>query len=396
MFKKINYSFYLLLFIYGIEGIAANLAHPVTPTLIKQLSLPNYIFGLAFAIMQVANFLMSPFWGSLIERIQPKIVLFIGCLGYAFGQYIFLIAQDQTVLLIGRFVSGFFVSATLITAVYYLIKITDLSLRKLRLPILITSFTVMGTFGQFIGGILGNHDYRKPFYLQIALLIFCALMFLFCLKNVELIQDHTSMLSKINPFHSFKQMYHHLNKVFILQFTAVFLLTFASTSISQTFGFYLVDALGVSSAVNGISRGIVGFLAILINSTITIEMIKSKNVEKKIAYLLCVILGILVLLSQNYTMYHFFIVSVILIMTMDTMLASLIQERTSFYSKEDIQGITTGMHNAMKALGSIIGATVAGYLYNVRVIYPFMITIGLYFMAFVIYVLLGKDVQVSK
>ena len=46
-------------------NLAANFAHPVTPTIIKDLQLPDYMFGLMLAAMQLTNFLFSPFWGKM-------------------------------------------------------------------------------------------------------------------------------------------------------------------------------------------------------------------------------------------------------------------------------------------------------------------------------------------
>ena len=47
--------------IVALESLAANLAHPITPTLIQNLNLPDYMFGLMFAGMSITNFLFSPF-----------------------------------------------------------------------------------------------------------------------------------------------------------------------------------------------------------------------------------------------------------------------------------------------------------------------------------------------
>ena len=58
--------------VVAIESLAANLAHPITPTLIHNLNLPDYMFGLMFAGMSVTNFLFSPFWG--LEALRKEAV----------------------------------------------------------------------------------------------------------------------------------------------------------------------------------------------------------------------------------------------------------------------------------------------------------------------------------
>ncbi len=53
--------FFIILFVFN---MAANFVHPVTPTIIVDLHLNDYMFGLAMAAMMVMNFLFSPFWKS--------------------------------------------------------------------------------------------------------------------------------------------------------------------------------------------------------------------------------------------------------------------------------------------------------------------------------------------
>ena len=45
-------------------NLASSFAHPVTPTVIQDLHLPDYMFGLALAVMMTTMFLFSPFWGN--------------------------------------------------------------------------------------------------------------------------------------------------------------------------------------------------------------------------------------------------------------------------------------------------------------------------------------------
>ena len=63
--KSMSYSVRFGLFFTGmiLFQLASNFAHPVTPTIIQQLQLPDYMFGLMLAAMQLSNFLFSPFWG---------------------------------------------------------------------------------------------------------------------------------------------------------------------------------------------------------------------------------------------------------------------------------------------------------------------------------------------
>ena len=92
-----------------LHSLAANFAHPVTPTIIKNLGLGDYMFGLAFAGMAGTSFLFSPFWGKLADYVQSRTILLIGNLGYAVGQILFSMGDSEWSIMLARFVSGFFV-----------------------------------------------------------------------------------------------------------------------------------------------------------------------------------------------------------------------------------------------------------------------------------------------
>ena len=59
-----KYHLQLFFFAVALESLAANFAHPITPTLIQNLQLPDYSFGMLYAGMAFTNFLFSPFWAK--------------------------------------------------------------------------------------------------------------------------------------------------------------------------------------------------------------------------------------------------------------------------------------------------------------------------------------------
>ena len=76
-------------------NLAANFAHPVTPTVIQELQLHDYMFGVALAVMLITNFLLSPFWGKINNYISSRLSLLICCLGYGVAQVWFAYATTE-------------------------------------------------------------------------------------------------------------------------------------------------------------------------------------------------------------------------------------------------------------------------------------------------------------
>ena len=103
---KLRFS--LFFFAMALFNLASNFVHPVTPTLIQDLNLPDYMFGLMLASTLLAMFLFSPFWGKINNMVSTRTILLICSLSYSAAQLCFAHASDQIFILIVRFLAGFF------------------------------------------------------------------------------------------------------------------------------------------------------------------------------------------------------------------------------------------------------------------------------------------------
>ena len=65
--------------------MSANFAHPMTPTIIQELALPDYMFGLMLAATMLSNFLFSPFWGKINATMTSRQSLLLCCCGNGNG-----------------------------------------------------------------------------------------------------------------------------------------------------------------------------------------------------------------------------------------------------------------------------------------------------------------------
>lgn len=381
----------LLIIVYGIMGIAANLAHPVTPQLLKSLNLSSSVFGHAYAAMVLGSFLFSPFWGNLCNYVQPKKILLISCWGYGLAQAVFGISTSLNMIMTARLFSGFFVSASGIAVIFLLTRLKGENNKSL-IPVLITTFTVLGTFGQFLGGFIGEYNIKYPFVLQVILLFICGLMFYFLMEKLELDTNLKikEVVKQSNPLKSFFEVKKYLNPLFITQFITVFLLSFGAVAFSQSFGYYVADILNMGSSINGNVRGLAGILAIALNFYITPKIIKSKHVEKSGSLVTLVIVAAISLMLYFNYMNFVFISLAVLMISFDSIMVSLVQERTNAYSNKENQGVILGGHNSIRGLGGIFGSLISGYVYQFSPLNPFILTFILYLASFFSLLILSR------
>ncbi|CAM4186183.1 MFS transporter [Erysipelothrix inopinata] len=373
----------VLFVIYGFEAVAANLAHPITPNLIEYRNMPNYMFGVVFAAMSLTNFLLSPFWGNICNHIESRKLLMISGIGYAVGQGMFGIATNPLVMTMARFVSGLFVSCMSIAATYYVILHSPPEEKSRNLTITITTFTVMGTFGYFLGGYLGNINIFIPFLLQCILLSLSGILYYIFLKpnSVVKVANYKELIHKSNPVQSFIDIGPSLSPLVISLFATVLFASLASTSFTQNYAYYLQNTLGMSPLINGITKGLVGIFATIFNFTITLMILRKNDVEKHLSYLFAVLASVLTIIGLYRSNPTIFIVLGIVVMVLDTIQVSILQDRNAAYATPENQGVMLGMHNAMKALGMIGGSLISGFIYDFNPFYPFVMTLILYVLA---------------
>lgn len=371
---------------YGVCGVAASLAHPITPNLINNLNMPSYMFGLAFAAMSITNFLMSPFWGNLNNFVSSKNILAISMIGYSVGQFIFGFGGTKATIVIGRMIAGFFIAAMNVSALYYTMKFSNEEDVSKNITKTITIFTVNGTLGYLIGGVIGTANINYAIIAQCVGLLVCGVLFYFGLDDIKM---HKKIQIKeiavdSNPIQAFFKISQYLNIKILLLFMSVFFVTFASTSLTQNFQFYLQTYLKMSPSFGGITRSIVGILAVIANFTITIKLVSSSEVEKSISKILLVLILNLVLLYFTSEKASMFMVVGIILLVFDTVQISLFQERNASYASEENRGVMVGMHNSMKSLGMIAGSLLAGIMYDFNPFAPFMLSLVLYIITLLI------------
>ena len=158
-------------------NLAANFAHPVTPTVIQELQLHDYMFGVALAVMLITNFLLSPFWGKINNYISSRLSLLICCLGYGVAQVWFAYATTELMIILARMFAGLFTGGIFVSFLTYIVNKSDPEDQGKYLTYSATIKSVASAFGYMIGGFLGEFSVRLAFLVQAGTLIAVAIAF---------------------------------------------------------------------------------------------------------------------------------------------------------------------------------------------------------------------------
>lgn len=369
-----NISIFLI--ISFLHYLAANFAHPITPTLIVNLNLREYMFGAAFAAMAFTNFLFSPFWGKMRDFFPARKLLGIGCVGYAFGQYLFSIMKTEATILFARCFSGIFVGAISVSALVYIIDMSQ----KNRTGENLTKFAIVqsvgAAFGYLIGGVIGVYSIKLTFILQSLSLASCGLLFVLLLKD-NAVAEYQPLQTKvfikeINPLKAFLDCRTFMNKNMALLFIAVVLANIGTNAFDQCFNYYLKDQFHFTSVYNGAMKAVTGTITLIVNGTICIWIIRHTRVKRATGLVLAgCAASIGMMLAVNHII-MFFVICVIFY-AFNASYIPLLQDCAARCVAGNNGNAIMGFYNATKSLGMICGALIAGFIYNYGSDYPFLL-----------------------
>ena len=392
---KYKFRFALFFAAMILFNLAANFAHPVTPTIIQELNLPDYMFGLMLAAMMLSNFLFSPFWGKINVFISSRLTLLIGCLGYGAAQLGFAYAQTQAGILAVRVLAGIFVGGIFVSFLTYVINIARPEDQAKFLTYSATIQAVFSAFGYLVGGILGEYSIRATFLLQAGTLAASGIVFyVACLPDNAHGQriPMTQIIRQSNPLQAFLDGKYFMNGAFAFLFALNILMNFGNTGFDQVFNYYLKDQLGLTSSYNGLIKAAVGFISFAANMTLCIWIIQKTNTRKSMVLLalFCTAASVGALLIPELKLY---ILCSVLVYAGYSVSLPVLQQMAAEQSSAEQKNLVMGFYNATKSLGSIIGSLLAGFLYAVHTKLPFLmvaIAYGVSIVAAAGYLLLSK------
>ena len=366
--------FFLFFTAMTLFNLAANFAHPVTPTIIQELDLPDYMFGLMLAAMQLSNFLFSPFWGKLNGIISSRRTLLICCVGYGVAQLLFALSRTQLSILAVRVLAGFFVGGIFVSFLTYVINRAKPEEQARFLTYSATIQAVFGAFGYLVGGVLGEFSIRGTFFLQAAVLSAAGILFRFACEPDAAAEkvDPKTLLRQSNPLRAFLDGRHFMTGAFVLLFTVNVLMNFANTGFDQVFNYYLKDQLGLTSSYNGVIKAAVGLVSFVSNMTLCLWIIRKTHVPRSMAVmaLFCTAASVGALLIPQIGAY---IACSVLVYGGYAVSLPLLQHMVAEQADPGRKNLVMGFYNATKSLGGIIGSLMAGFLYGLHVKLPFLV-----------------------
>ena len=364
--KKRLFWYFVIMAVYS---VVSNFAHPATPTIIKNLNLHDYMFGVAFAGMSITNFLFSPFWGRISDQIGRNKV-FLACgIGYGVGQAVFGMATTELGILFGRMISGFFIGGGSVVQLSYIMDYSDAEQRGKNFTLLAVIQSVSSAAGYLIGGYISEYSIPMMFVLQVVSLAATGIIFAVLCKDNEELKFSKKIIWKeaakgSNPFGAFARVGKQMTKVLIILSCITLIASFANTAYDQCFNYYIKDQYFFSPSNNGVLRAGLGIVALVANMSVGMWIMKRTNLFKSLIVVLGAYGTFLIGLLFPQALAPFVVINIFLY-SLNALYNPLIQATYAQGVPDQKQsGVFMGVFTSLKALGMVAGSLFAGFIYG--------------------------------
>lgn len=343
--------------------IGFSILFPVEPYYIQRFGATSATMGWLIASFSLAQFVFSPLWGRLSDRIGRKPIMMIGLAGYGVSMTLFALAPSVPYLFVARTLAGILSSATLPTAMAVISDTTSEEERAKGMGLLGAAFGLGAIFGPFVGGVLGDITIRLPFFVTSALSLLTLLFVWRMLPESLSAEKRAATTERVSRLKAFQPDTSWL-------YAVAFLATLSLAALETAFPFFAFDRLGATTrsvgyvfAVMGIAGAAVqgGLIGPVRNWIGEARMLPVGLLISAAALILIALSGDLMVGAASLAL---FAIGHGLIRPANV---SLITQRTRVG-----QGLAIGVYDSMDALGRVLGPIAGGTLYVMRDSLPFV------------------------
>ena len=382
--KKQLFTLYFNIFLIFV-GIG--LVIPVLPVYLKDLGLKGSDLGILVAIFSLSQMIISPFGGSLADKLGKKLIICLGLVFFTISEFLFAMSHSFILLIVSRILGGFSAGMVMpgVTGM-----IADISKAKDKaknfgyMSAIINSGFILGPG---IGGFLAEVSHRLPFYFAGALGIIAFVI------SVILIRQPQNTAKSHHIHFETKELSKIQWGVFITPIILTFVLAFGLSSFETLFSLY--TSAKANYAPGDISIAIVGGgVAGAVFQIFFFDKFMRYTTELTFitwALLYSVIVIFSLIIAHSY--WSIMLISFIVFIGFDLIRPAL----TNYYSNiaGNRQGFAGGLNSTFTSMGNFVGPLVAGSLFDVNIEFPLYMSIIVMLFGIVI-IFIEKKLKLNR
>ncbi|TWT06605.1 MFS transporter [Planococcus sp. CPCC 101016] len=345
---------------------------PILPSYLQSIDQGGTAAGLMIAIFAAAMFVFSPIAGKWADQYGRRKMIIYGLLGLTISMFVFYASDAIAILYLSRVIGGIG-AAMLIPAIFaYIADITTFDQRAKGTSLVSAAMSLGIVVGPGIGGFLADYGIKLPFLVSALVSLGAVIFSVIWLKEHDAtdadpalaatLTDDESMLTKIGR--STKMPY-------FIPLVITLVMSFGLLAYESVVGLYLDNQFNSTAKDIAFMITATGVVSVIVQLFVVDRIVRRYGeVAILITFLGVAALGFLMsLFAGSYAM--FFVVSLIIFLA-TSILRPVLNTLISKMADGEV-GFAMGMNNAYMSIGNVIGPLLAGTLYDVNIIYPFIL-----------------------
>jgi MFS family permease len=352
----LKFVIFLFLDVVAFSGVLV----ATLPFVINNFGGSVLLVTIAFGSFSFFQFFVSPFWGSLSDRIGRKPLLILNCVAELIANILLAIATNLPIIFLARVIAGLF-KTNISVGTAYIADITDEKSRAKGMGMFGVAFGLGFTFGPLAGGLIAGSDYSQETlsyvaWLASAINLFNLIFVIFSLNETNKNKDQNNQSEKALS----KQIEILKNPILFPFFLLIFFIYIAFAGMEGTIAVWTKETFVWGPREVGFVMLLAGICQIIVQGGLLRVLIKKFDEVKLISTgFISFILGFALIPTENVYLIPLAIILLSYGMGISNPCINSILSKKSEHNK----GLVLGTGYSCQAAARFIGQPLAGFMF---------------------------------
>lgn len=388
--KSNNFALYILMFNMFIAMSGIGLIIPIMPKYLASFGVAGLALGFMIAIFSLAQFVFSPLAGDLSDKHGRKKIIIVGLIIFGLSQLAFGLSNELWMLYLARFFSGFGSAFIVPPMMAFVADITTVENRGKGMGLLGASMSLGFMIGPAIGGFLSKISLEFPFYFATGAALFAALLSILILPNPKPVSSGDPSVKKKRE-NLFQQLARSTKTSYFVVLIVMFVFSFGLANFQSTISLYVDHKYGYTPTDIAVLITVGGFVGVIVQTFIINPLFKRYG-EMRVILVNLVIAAFSLIGIIFVDMFWSILLVATIFSTATSLLRPAVNTLVSKLAGPE-QGFAAGMMNAYMSLGNMVGPAIAGVIFDINIIYPYILGMVILLISFVIAAVWAKRNQ---
>ncbi|MEH7250910.1 MFS transporter [Neobacillus niacini] len=342
---------------------------PILPAYLESINQGGTAAGLFIAIFAGAQFIFSPIAGKWTDQYGRRKMIIYGLAGLTLSMFIFYASNSIWVLYASRAVGGIG-CAMLVPAIFaYIADITTIEQRAKGNSLVSAAMSLGIVVGPGIGGFLAEFGLKFPILISALVSLVSVLFSILLLKESKTASQFAGATEMVQDESMALKIARSVKMPYFIPLIITLVMSFGLIAYESVIGLYLDNQFQSTAKDIAIMVTATGVVSVIVQLFVVDKIVNRFGERSVLNFFISVAAaGFLIsLFASTYTL--FFVISLFIFLS-SSILRPVLNTLISKLAGNE-QGFAMGMNNAYMSIGNVIGPTLAGLLYDIKITYPF-------------------------